>query len=108
MSDVVRCGVHAPLERAADALIYQALEGVTSQSAKSDILTPWKEADRHRREVMAHRGSVDPQLYKGMYHRKANTTQPHLNSRDGVVSSRRIPRHRQLESDWVQDLGVSD
>lgn len=44
-------GRHAALEDAADALIKESLKGVYSHSAKSDILTPWKDQDRHRREI---------------------------------------------------------
>lgn len=80
---VVHCGVHGPLERAADELIFGALRDVTSQSAKSDILTPWKERDRLSREVYSQAGYVDPAIRRGMYHRPANPLAPHLNSRDG-------------------------
>lgn len=82
---VVRYGIHPLLEAEATALIAASLEGVTSQSAKSDILTPWKEADRRSREVLSASGVVDAQIRKGIYGRVANTRQPHLNSRDGVV-----------------------
>jgi hypothetical protein len=84
MTDVVvHCGVHGPLERAADEIIFGALKDVTSQSAKSDILTPWKERDRRDREVYSASGYVDPAIRRGMYHRPANPLSPHLNSRDG-------------------------
>ena len=52
-------GRHVALEEAADALIKKSLEGVFSHQAKSDILTPWKDADRHRREVYTAVGFPD-------------------------------------------------
>lgn len=90
MSDVVHRGVHGPLERAADELIFGSLRGITSQEAKSDILTPWKEQDRHAREVLSRSGTIDPAIRRGMYHRVANTRSPHLNSRDGVTRPIRV------------------
>lgn len=85
MNDRVFNGVHLPLEREADALIFGSLRGITSQRDKGDILTPWKEQDRRRREVYSATGTVDPQIRRGMYHRAANSTNSHLNSRDGVA-----------------------
>lgn len=81
----LRRGVFPPLEQQADALIFGSLKGVTSQEAKSDILTPWKEADRRSREVQAHSGTVDPQIRRGLYHRAANKAKPYLNSRDCIA-----------------------
>lgn len=78
-------GTHAPLEEAANELIRRSLEGVTSMSAKSDILTPWKETDRRRREVYTEAGVPDGSLRRGMYHRAWNSQHPHLNSVDGKV-----------------------
>lgn len=89
MTDMVRSGVFLPLEREADAWILGSLKGVTSQSAKSDILTPWKEQDRRSREVYSRSGSVDPQIRRGMYHRSANESRPHLNSREGIAPPQR-------------------
>jgi hypothetical protein len=83
MSDVVYRGIHGPLERAADELIFGSLRGVTSQAEKSDVLTPWKEADRRNREVLSRSGVIDPAIRRGMYHRAANSLHPHLNSREG-------------------------
>lgn len=88
----VHHGIHAALEAAANEIIFGSLKGVTSQAAKSDILTPWKEHDRRSREVFSSTGSVDPQLRRGMYHRAANPSAPHLNSRDGRSRAVRIPR----------------
>jgi hypothetical protein len=78
-------GVHAPLEDAATELIRLSLEGVTSMSEKSDILTPWKEMDRRRREVYTESGTPDGALRRGMYHRAWNSQHRHLNSIDGKV-----------------------
>lgn len=79
----MRFGVHAALEDEANRLLRQSLVGVTSHSAKSDILTPWKEADRRRREILVSTGVPDPSIRSGMYHRALNRTLPHLNSKVG-------------------------
>lgn len=76
------------LEREADRLLRESLQGVTKHSEKSDILTPWKEADRYKREVYVASGVPDAATRKGMFHRALNTTNPELNSRDGVCPSR--------------------
>lgn len=78
-------GVHQHLDDAATELIRKSLEGVTSMSAKSDILTPWKDQDRKRREVYTEEGVPDGALRRGMYHRAWNSTHRHLNSVDGKV-----------------------
>lgn len=87
----LRNGVHQPLEDAATALIKESLAGVTSRSAKSDILTPWKEIARKRREVYVRTGVPDPSTRSGMFNRAWNPAHSHLNSRDGATSARRIP-----------------
>lgn len=87
-----RYGVHKDLEAAADALIKESLKDVTSQSAKSDILTPWKEMDRRSREIYVPSGTPDASLRKGMYIRAYNPLHDHLNGRDGHVTPRRIGR----------------
>lgn len=108
----IRYGIHVPLEKAADDLIFGSLKGVTSQTEKSDILTPWKDADRHRKEVLAHSGVVDAQVRKGMYHRAANTAKPYLNSRDGVYPAKRIPTTAQSSDEsshaveWTNSAGA--
>lgn len=78
------------LEDAADALIKESLKGVFSHKEKSDILTPWKSSDRHRREVYVSVGFPDASVRKGMFHRVANRSRPDLNSRDGLARSNRI------------------
>jgi hypothetical protein len=86
----VRSGVFPPLEREADAIIFAATRQETSQAAKSDVLTPWKWQDRLSREVYSRRGTVDPAIRTGMYHRAANRAKPYLNSRDGVAPAQRM------------------
>lgn len=78
-------GVHAQLEEAANELIRRSLEGVTSMAEKADILTPWKEMDRRRREVYTAEGKPDGALRRGMYHRVWNSRHRHLNSIEGKV-----------------------
>lgn len=104
-------GVHQPLDDAATELIRQSLEGVTSMSEKSDVLTPWKEMDRKRREVYTEDGVPDGAVRRGMYHRAWNSNSPHLNSVEGRVppllavlrTGRSDPRfHR---SDAVVEVG---
>lgn len=85
----VRHGVHKELEAAADELIRESLEGVTSMEAKKDILTPWKEQDRRNREVYSASGVPDAALRKGMYHRAWNSRDTHLNSREGIARGSR-------------------
>lgn len=99
---IVRSGVHGPLEAAADEILRNSLRGVTSQSAKSDILTAWKEQDRRSREVLALGGTVDPALRRGMYHRAANPRSPHLNSRDCAAPPRK--ETGVFTDDWVETL----
>lgn len=96
--DAVRCGVHYQLEREADRIIYESIKDETSQSAKRDILTPWKEQDRRSREIHAVDGVVDPAVRKGIYHRVANARQPYLNSCDGSVRPTRGGRI--MRDDW--------
>ena len=82
----VRCGIHAPLEQAANELIFGSLRGVTSQEAKSDILTPWKENDRRSKEILTSSGNPpDAQIRRGMYHRAINRDKPYLNAREGIA-----------------------
>ena len=86
----MRYGVARLLEDEADRLIHESLKGVTSRKAKSDILTPWKEADRHRREVYVSAGVPDESMRRGMFGRVANRQRPDLNSRDGLARANRI------------------
>lgn len=91
MTDMrLRFGVNRPLEDEADRLIRESLTGVTSRSAKSDILTEWKYEDRLAREVFTSTGFADPAVRRGMFRRAWNRRYPHLNSRDGHYPSRRV------------------
>ena len=87
----LRNGVCKALEDAADAMLAASLKGVTSRSAKSDILTPWKLEDRAKREILTSTGTADPAVRRGMFRRTWNPRHSHLNSRDGHYPSRRIP-----------------
>jgi hypothetical protein len=89
----LRNGVHRTLEEEATRLITESLKGVTSHAEKRDVLTPWKEQDRRRRELpLSAVGAPDASMRRGMFHRTASTA-PHLNSRDGIVDPQRIPRY---------------
>lgn len=83
-----RSGVHRALEDEANRLIRESLVGVTRHSEKADILTPWKEAERYRREVYVASGSPDQAIRKGMFHRVASTSS-HMNSQEGISRTRR-------------------
>ncbi len=82
-------GVHPQLEAQADRLIRESLKDVTKCSEKADILTPWKEQDRRRREVYVESGIPDPSVRKGMFHRAYNPERLDLNSREGLARSGR-------------------
>lgn len=84
----MRRGIHLPLEMEANRLIRESLHGVTKHSEKADILTPWKESERHRREVYVASGVPDESTRKGMFHRATNPSRPELNSRDGIARAR--------------------
>lgn len=88
----VRRGVHPQLEAEADRMIRESLKGVTKHSAKADILTPWKQQERLRREVYVESGTPDPATRRGVFHRSVNPARPQLNSRDGIA-----PNFRALE-----------
>jgi hypothetical protein len=101
----LRRGVHRPLEDEANRLIRESLKGVTKHSDKSDILTPWKEAERYRREVYVASGSPERATRQGMFHRVVNPGNPELNSRDGI-SQARAGTMRAL-SDFVDENSVA-
>lgn len=83
-----RFGVHLPLEEEANRLIRESLAGITQHRAKADILTPWKETDRRRREVYTQTGVPDASVRSGMFHRVSNSSRPELNSRGGMSRAR--------------------
>lgn len=82
----MKSGVCWSLEEEADRLIRESLANVTAHSAKRDILTPWKEKDRRRREVYNHKGVADASLRRGMFSRVANLEAPHLNAVESKVA----------------------
>lgn len=84
----MRYGENPHLEAEANRILRESLKGVTSQAAKKDILTEWKEQDRRSREVYSSTGIVDPSSRRGIFGRAANATRPHLNGREGVAGSR--------------------
>jgi len=84
----LRRGIHPALEAEANRLLKESLAGVTRHADKADILTPWKETERRRREVYVRDGVPDPATRKGMYHRATNPARPELNSRDGIARAR--------------------
>lgn len=98
----MRFGIHRVLEDEANRLIHQSLKGVTSHQAKSDILTPWKEQERRRREVQVASGVPDPAIRKGMYVRARNMALPHLNSRDGISAPHRTPSERSAPTSGLE------
>ncbi len=86
----MRFGIHAALEAESNEILAKSMEGVTSHMAKSDILTPWKEQQRRRKEVYVGSGTADPAVRNGMYNRVLNPTRPDLNSRDnGAMPAKR-------------------
>lgn len=87
---IVRTGVHAPLEEAANEILRVHLSGITKHSDKADVLTPWKEQARRSREVYVPSGTPDAAVRSGIYTRSINPTSPHLNSTGGASAGRRV------------------
>lgn len=104
---IIRQGIHAGLEREANRLLRESMAEVTKHSEKSDILTPWKEQDRYRKEVYVDGGVPDPATRRGMFHRVANHERPELNSRDGIAPARTRTRTRGLAA-HVEDYAEYD
>src|SRR5690606_17057525 len=73
-------GVHSELEAEANRIIFGHLAKIPRAADKADVLTPWKEHERRRREVYVREGIPDPSLRSGNYHREANLRDAHLNS----------------------------
>lgn len=84
----LRSGRCEDLESVADELLRRSLTGVTRYADKADILTPWKQTMRQRREVLTSSGFPDAAIRKGMYKRAANPVKLELNSRDGIARAR--------------------
>jgi|JI10StandDraft_1071094.scaffolds.fasta_scaffold22167_10 hypothetical protein len=89
----LRYGVAKALEEEANAILADSLRTARAPE-KMDILTPWKEQQRRRREIFVASGVPDPATRLGMFHRRTNPTRPHLNSRDGVTPPRMGESHR--------------
>lgn len=102
---VIRRGIHRQLEDEADRLIKLSLVGVTKHSDKSDILTPWKEQARYRREVYVTNGVPDRSIRQGFFHRVLNPERPELNSREGIARPRDLARSL---SDFVDTHSLED
>jgi hypothetical protein len=98
----IHYGRHAMLEDEADRLIKASLSGVTKQA---DILTPWKQQERLRREVYTQQGFPDESVRKGMFGRVANRSRPDLNSRDGRARNNRMSTGL---STHIQEYGGPD
>jgi hypothetical protein len=81
-------GTNRILEEEADRIIKESLKGVTRYSDKADILTPWKQKSRARREILTSSGFPEPALRQGMFNRRHNPARPDLNSRDGIAQAR--------------------
>lgn len=98
----MRFGVHVHLEEQANRIIRESLAGVTRHSEKSDILTPWKENERRRREVFNSVGVADSAVRQGIFHRASNPSRPELNSRDGAARPRSLGSSlaAHIESDY--------
>lgn len=101
MSDgmILRYGTHKPLEEVANEILRQSLSGITAHSEKKDILTPWKDQDRRRREVYTSTGTPDGALRRGNFHRSLNPSAPHLNSAEGFTPTKQQAQNaRSLET----------
>ncbi len=79
----VKVGVDETLEAEADSLLKTSLSGVTKQSDKRDLLTPWKAKNRADHEVLV--GLADPTRFQGTFTRRYNPVHTSLNSREGVA-----------------------
>lgn len=107
----LRYGVAKALEDEANAILADSLRSARAPE-KSDVLTPWKEQQRRRREIFVASGTPDPALRQGMFHRRTNPSRPHLNSRDGISAPRpgETTRRESSLSNFVHDnlFGSSD
>jgi hypothetical protein len=105
---MTKSGIDATLEAVANELLRESLKDVHSHTAKSDILTPWKEQMRREREVLVSSGVPDASWRQGLYHRAHNPTRPDLNSRDGIARARRSdPSNLPAGYDWAGDEAES-
>lgn len=99
----MRFGVHKLLEAEADRLIKESVKNVKSHQAKSDYLSPWKQAERYRREIYVQSGTPEAAIRSGMFGRVANKTRPDLNSRDGIARANKMSPSLQT---FVEENGI--
>src|ERR1035437_5723011 len=94
----MKYGIDEKLEERADLLLRDSLEGVFAHHLKKDILTPWKQRDRWRHEVIGFKTGV-PEKHErlGMVGRVRNIGRPDLVSRDGLAA---LTRHRVSRPAW--------
>lgn len=97
----MRHGVHPQLEEEANSILRRSLALQKTMEERSDILTPAKESLRHRREVLVASGTPDPAIRQGIYGRRMNNRQTHLNSRDGKASAVRVARVTSASSEGL-------
>ena len=104
MSDMpIRRGVHKELEEMADSLIFAVTSKTTKHSEKSDVLTPWKEIDRRKREVYTSEGTPDGSLRKGIFGRSLNPAAHHLNSVEAMRPHKFVGRQSSVRSKWDEE-----
>lgn len=98
----LRNGVHQPLEDAADELLRTDLRRHT-RHVDNNILTPWKAANRRKREIYVVSGTPDGSIRRGCFHRTVNPARPELNSREGHAPPRRAGTVGDSEADWADE-----
>ena len=99
---IVRTGLHKPLEDAANEILRQHLSKITRNADKSDVLTPWKEQDRRKREVYVSTGVPDGRLRRGIFSREGVPVESglgHLSSVEGM----KAPKNRGQGPSWDQE-----
>ena len=97
----LRHGVWEEVEAQADKIIFEHLATITRPADKADVLTPWKEDVRCRREVYVSStpttgegaapstgdtyggGVPDRAIFTGMFDRATNELRPWLNAQPG-------------------------
>ena len=100
MGGLTKTGVDEDLEERANALLFDVTRKERSQSAKSDILTPWKTDERYRREHLV--PVADPSQRLGVYGRAMNPERSDLNSRDGLAGLLPRPGRTRLGAEMVE------
>jgi hypothetical protein len=92
----LRSGIDVELEKQADALLFA--ERQPSQRPTDGILSWSQQKYRWSHEVYS-ATQIDPAIRKGLFKRKHNQDQPHLNSCDGHIRPTRLYR----SAGWVPD-----